>query len=59
MHDKYTEVKYKWDNTLHDQFRSGIIANLHVFNSIIHNIDCTSVTAIIKVLQVIQKPSTG
>ena len=32
-HEKFTNVKYKWDSSFKDRFRSEIIAKLPVFNS--------------------------
>ncbi len=39
-HETYTDVKYKWNSSLREQFRSGIITKLPAFNDIVENIDC-------------------
>ena len=41
LNNSYTETRYKWDNSFTQQFRSGIIAQLHVFNTLVNNIDCS------------------
>ena len=46
----YTDVKYKWNDALRSQFRSGIICMLPVFNSIVENIDCSSRASINDIL---------
>ena len=38
--------KYKWEDALRGQFRSGIISLLHVFNSIVQHIDYSSRSSI-------------
>ena len=37
----FTETKFKWNEQLRDQFRSGVIANLSNFNEIVNNTNCT------------------
>jgi exonuclease III len=39
---RFTDVKFKWDSSLRNQFRSEIIAKLPVFNSIVHDIDSSN-----------------
>jgi len=46
----HTDVKYKWDDALRGQFRSGIISMLPVFNTIVQHVDYSSRTAINDVL---------
>jgi len=41
LNKSYTETRYKWDNSFTQQFRSGIIAQLPVFNTLVNNIDCS------------------
>ena len=37
---KKSDTKYKWNDSLREQFRSGIIRILPTFNDIVHNINC-------------------
>ena len=46
----HTDVKYKWDDALRGQFRSGIISMLPVFNTIVQHVDYSSRTAMNYVL---------
>ena len=41
LNNSYTETRYKWDSSFTQQFRSGIIAQLHVFNTLVNIIDCS------------------
>ncbi len=38
--EKQSDTKYKWNDSLREQFRSGIIRILPTFNDIVHNINC-------------------
>ena len=38
----FTETKLKWDDSSRNQFRSGIISNLPMFNRIVEDLDCSS-----------------
>lgn len=49
-YETFSDVKYKWDNTLREQFRSGLITKLPVLNDIVENIDYTSRMSINSVL---------
>ena len=35
-------VRYKWNDNLREQFRSGLLDNLEKINHCVHNVDCTS-----------------
>ena len=50
QYQSYTDVKYKWNDDLCGQFRSGIICMLPVFNNIVQHIDYSSRTSINEVL---------
>jgi len=41
LNKSYTGTRYKWDNSFTQQFRSGSIAQLPVFNTLVNNIDCS------------------
>ena len=49
-YQSYTDVNYKWDDVLREQFRSGIISMLPAFNNIVHHIDFSSRSSINDVL---------
>jgi len=41
-YESYTDVRYKWDCALKDDFRAGIFLNLTHFDNTLRNIDCTN-----------------
>ena len=49
-YQSFTDVKYKWDDTLREQFRSQIISMLPVFNTIVQHVDYSCRTSINNVL---------
>lgn len=51
LQNTFTETKYRWDNTLRDEFRSGVISHLPDFNNIVNNIDCTNKQSINNAVQ--------
>ena len=41
-YESYTDVRYKWDSALKDDFRAGIFSNLSHFDNTLRDIDCTN-----------------